>query len=81
MSAAIEIDNLTVRYHGKTVLSDVNVSVPTASICGLVGMNGAGKSTLFKSIMNAVPTASGKVRLEGHTVKTAQKRGIVAYVP
>lgn len=81
MTAAIEIENLTVRYHGKTVLNDINVSVPAASICGLVGMNGAGKSTLFKSIMNAVPTASGKVRLEGHTVKTAQKRGIVAYVP
>ena len=81
MTAAIDIENLTVRYHGKTVLNDINVSVPAASICGLVGMNGAGKSTLFKSIMNAVPTASGKVRLEGHTVKTAQKRGIVAYVP
>jgi ABC-type Mn2+/Zn2+ transport system ATPase subunit len=81
MTDAIDIENLTVRYHGKTVLNDINVSVPAASICGLVGMNGAGKSTLFKSIMNAVPTASGKVRLEGHTVKTAQKRGIVAYVP
>lgn len=81
MTAAIEVENLTVRYHGKAVLHDVSVTVPTAAICGLVGMNGAGKSTLFKSIMNAVPTAAGKVRLEGHTVKTAQKRGIVAYVP
>lgn len=81
MTNAIDIENLTVRYHGKAVLDNVNVSVPAGAICGLVGMNGAGKSTLFKSIMNAVPTASGKVRLEGHTVKTAQKNGIVAYVP
>lgn len=81
MMAAIEVSNLSVRYHEKTVLRDVNVSVPKGSICGLVGMNGAGKSTLFKAIMNAVPIASGKVGLDGHTVKTAQKKGVVAYVP
>lgn len=78
---AIEVTNLSVGYHGKKVLHDVTVSVPAAAICGLVGMNGAGKSTLFKSIMNAVPVSSGKVRLEGKTVKAAQKQGIVAYVP
>lgn len=81
MAAAIEIDNLTVRYHEKNVLDDVTVRVPQGAICGLVGMNGAGKSTLFKAIMNAVPMARGKVRLDGHTVKAAQKKGLVAYVP
>ncbi|HEY0965381.1 MAG TPA: metal ABC transporter ATP-binding protein [Candidatus Saccharimonadales bacterium] len=81
MSAAIEIKNVSVRYHQKIVLDDASATVPKGSICGLVGMNGAGKSTLFKAIMNAVPTMGGTVRLEGHTVKTAQKKGIVAYVP
>lgn len=81
MTAAIEVKNISVRYHEKVVLQDATASVPKGSICGLVGMNGAGKSTLFKAIMNAVPTISGSVRLEGHTVKTAQKRGLVAYVP
>lgn len=81
MAKAIEVANLSVRYHEKTVLRDVNLSIPKGSICGLVGMNGAGKSTLFKAIMNAVPLISGKVLLDGNTVKTAQKKGIVAYVP
>lgn len=81
MPAAIEIKNVSVKYHQKVVLDDATATVPKGSICGLVGMNGAGKSTLFKAIMNAVPTISGTVKLEGHTVKTAQKRGIVAYVP
>jgi len=81
MTIAIEIKNVSVRYQEKIVLDSATVSIPKSSICGLVGMNGAGKSTLFKAIMNTVPTTGGSVRLEGHTIKTAQKRGIVAYVP
>lgn len=78
---AIEISEVSVRYQEKVALDNVSVTVPSGAICGLVGMNGAGKSTLFKAVMNAVPRMHGTVRIEGHTVKTAQKRGIVAYVP
>lgn len=81
MTAAIEIKDVSVRYHEKIVLKDATASVPVGSICGLVGMNGAGKSTLFKAVMNAVPLVKGNVRLNGMTVKTAQKKGVVAYVP
>lgn len=81
MVAAIEITDVSVRYHEKTVLENATASVPKGAICGLVGMNGAGKSTLFRAIMNAVPLQTGSVRLEGKTVKAAQKKGIVAYVP
>lgn len=81
MTAAIDIQNVSVQYHEKLVLDDVMVAIPPGAICGLVGMNGAGKSTLFKAIMGAVPLKSGKVRLNGHTTKAAQKKGMVAYVP
>lgn len=81
MPAAIEISNVSVRYHEKVVLENATARVPKGAICGLVGMNGAGKSTLFKAIMNAVPLQNGSVKLEGKTVKMAQKKGIVAYVP
>lgn len=81
MNIAIEIKNVSVRYHEKTVLKDATANVPIGAICGLVGMNGAGKSTLFKSIMAAVPLSKGSVRLAGHSVKAAQEKGIVAYVP
>lgn len=81
MSVAIDIKNVSVRYHEKIVLSDATASIPVGSICGLVGMNGAGKSTLFKAVMNAVPLLKGSVRLNGMTVKAAQKKGVVAYVP
>lgn len=78
---AIDVRDITVEYQGQVALREATATVPMGAICGLVGMNGAGKSTLFKSIMNATPKKSGSVRLHGHTVKTAQKQGIVAYVP
>jgi ABC-type Mn2+/Zn2+ transport system ATPase subunit len=81
MMLAIDVKNISVRYHEKAVLDEVTASVPEGAICGLVGMNGAGKSTLFKAIMDAVPLEGGTVRLAGHTVKAAQKKGLVAYVP
>lgn len=81
MQAAIDIHGLEVRYKGKIALQDVNISVPRSSICGLVGMNGAGKSTLFNAIMHAIPIARGEVSLLGESVASAQKKGIVAYVP
>lgn len=81
MSIAIEIKDVSVHYQEKSVLAGASVSVPKGAICGLVGMNGAGKSTLFKAIMNAVPLVKGSVRLNGLTVRNAQKKGVVAYVP
>jgi len=81
MAPAIDAQNLTVRYQGKTALRDASVVVPKGAICGLVGMNGAGKSTLFKAIMDVVPLASGRVELLGQSTEAAQKQGLVAYVP
>lgn len=81
MQTAIDIRGLEVRYKGKVALQDVNVSVPKGSICGLVGMNGAGKSTLFNAVMDAIPIVRGKVSLLGESVASAQRQGVVAYVP
>ncbi|QQG50827.1 MAG: metal ABC transporter ATP-binding protein [Candidatus Saccharibacteria bacterium] len=78
---AIDIQDVSVKYHQKTVLHGATAQIPTGAICGLVGMNGAGKSTLFKAIMNAVPLSTGKVFLAGMPVRQAQKTGVVAYVP
>lgn len=78
---AIDIQDVSVKYHQKTVLHGATAQIPTGAICGLVGMNGAGKSTLFKAIMNAVPLSTGKVFLADMPVRQAQKTGVVAYVP
>lgn len=77
----IDIENVTVAYHGKIALHSASLQLKSGSICGLVGMNGAGKSTLFKAIMGFVKPSSGRILVNGLPIDRAQKTNIVAYVP
>jgi manganese/iron transport system ATP-binding protein len=62
-------------------LHDASFTLRQGSICALVGVNGSGKSTLFKAIMGFVRPARGNVRIGAHSVRTAQKANLIAYVP
>jgi ABC-type Mn2+/Zn2+ transport system ATPase subunit len=77
----IDIENLTVTYHGKVALHGVSLQLQAGSICGLVGMNGAGKSTLFKAIMGFVKPTTGRVLINSLPMRLVQKQNLVAYVP
>ena len=77
----IDIENVTVAYHGKVALSSASMQLKAGSICGLVGMNGAGKSTLFKAIMGFVKPSSGRILINGLPIRQVQKQNLVAYVP
>ncbi|MEB7446868.1 metal ABC transporter ATP-binding protein [Arthrobacter koreensis] len=81
MSAALELDSVTVKYDDVTALDGVSLTVRPGRVCGLVGMNGSGKSTLFKSLMGLVKPSAGTVRLSGMPPAKARKAGLVAYVP
>ena len=77
----IDIENVTVAYHGKVALHSASLQLQPGTICGLVGMNGAGKSTLFKAIMGFVRPNTGRVLINGLPIRKVQKRNLVAYVP
>lgn len=78
---SIDMENVTVAYHGKVALHSATLQLPAGTICGLVGMNGAGKSTLFKAVMGFVKPVRGRVSIDGWPIRQAQKRNLVAYVP
>ena len=77
----IDIENVTVAYHGKVALHSASLQLKAGTICGLVGMNGAGKSTLFKAIMGFVKPNTGRVLINGLPIRKVQKSNLVAYVP
>ncbi|KTR86575.1 ABC transporter [Leucobacter chromiiresistens] len=81
MTAAIDVQNVTVRYGDVLALDDATLQVDAGRVTGLIGMNGSGKSTLFKSIMGAVRPERGAVRIGGLTPAAARASGRVAYVP
>lgn len=78
-TAALEINDLTVAYHSKPALWDVDLSVPEGVLMAIVGPNGAGKSTLIKAALGLIPRAAGEVRFYGK--RYAQARQMVGYVP
>ncbi|GAA4377630.1 ABC transporter ATP-binding protein [Hymenobacter koreensis] len=62
----IETRNLSFRYGSRTILHELNLSVPAASIYGFLGPNGAGKSTTLRILLGLLATPAGTVRLFGH---------------
>ncbi len=75
----LAIDDLTVAYHRKPVLWDIDLDIPAGKLVGIVGPNGAGKSTLIKACLDLVPKASGRVLIYGRPY--AKQRSRVGYVP
>ena len=46
----IKFENVSKNYDDVTVLKDFNMTVPKASVYGLMGLNGAGKTTVIKHL-------------------------------
>lgn len=78
-SSPLSIHDLTVAYHRKPVVWDVDLEIPKGKLVGLVGPNGAGKSTLIKACLELIPTSSGLVRIFGEPYR--KQRNLVGYVP
>jgi len=68
---AIEARDVTVRFGGLVALNEVSLSVPPASIVGLVGPNGAGKTTLFGVFSGLLHPQGGEVYLAGRKITGA----------
>ena len=75
----LEVHDLTVSYHRRPVLWDIDFEMPEGKLVAIVGPNGAGKSTLIKAVMGLVPPASGYVKVFGEKLEDARRR--VGYVP
>lgn len=79
MPAPLEVRDLTVAYHTKPVLWDIDLVVPSGALCAIVGPNGAGKSTLLKATMGLTSKAAGWTRFFGKEYDEVRDR--VGYVP
>ena len=77
--APLWINDMTVAYHRKPVLWNVDLALPEGRLIAIIGPNGAGKSTLIKAVLGLVPLASGAVSIYGKPYD-AQRR-LVGYVP
>jgi manganese/zinc/iron transport system ATP- binding protein len=79
MSSILDIHDVTVAYHRKPVLWDIDLTITKPCLAAVVGPNGAGKSTLIKAVLGLTPLASGEVRIFDAPVGKVRKR--IGYVP
>jgi len=78
-ASPLSVHDVTVAYHRKPVLWDIDYDAPAKSLIGIVGPNGAGKSTLIKAALGLVPLASGHIQIFGQ--HAASQRHRIGYVP
>ncbi|GHU05299.1 ABC transporter ATP-binding protein [Alphaproteobacteria bacterium] len=60
--------NISKRYKGRLVLSNVSVNLRQGEAVGLLGSNGAGKTTCFYCITGLIRPDSGRIFLNGHDI-------------
>ena len=82
--AALIVRDLQVRFGGRVVLDQINVTLPIPGMLAVVGRSGAGKSTMVHTLLGLIEPSAGSVRLGGYDLATAPLRSwrrSIGYVP
>ena len=74
----LEAINITKKYQGRDVISNVNISLEEGETVCLVGSSGVGKTTLFQILSGLSKPDAGSVFLHGKDVTS--KTGEVGYM-
>lgn len=64
----IQIENLNLTIGKAEILKDINLSLESGKIHGLIGRNGSGKTMLMKCICGFVHPTSGTIQIDGKYV-------------
>lgn len=69
----IVLENVCKQYGKKTIVDNVNLTVPSGKIYGFIGLNGAGKTTTMKMMTGLTPLSSGEITYSGKRIKDIKK--------
>ena len=83
MSAVVETQNLTKRYHDKLAVNALNLTVEEGEIFGFLGPNGAGKTTTILMLLGLTEATSGRATVCGFdpTRESLEVKRRVGYLP
>jgi len=70
----IEVKDLTIKLANKTVLENINLSIPRNVDTIIVGRSGCGKSVLVKTIEGLIKPLSGKVIIDGKEIFSLSRK-------
>lgn len=76
----LECKALTKYYSGKCALNEIDLTIESGKIVGLLGPNGSGKSTLIKLIAGLLTSSKGELTVLGNPIGVKTKK-IISYLP
>ncbi|GHA70267.1 heme ABC transporter ATP-binding protein [Formosimonas limnophila] len=76
---AVELKRINKRFGAVWANKDIDLSVPKATIHGIIGENGAGKSTLMSVLYGFYEADSGDVVIDGEKVKMTNSTHAIAH--
>ncbi len=76
----LECSALTKRYGSVTALQNIDLTLESGRIVGLVGPNGSGKTTLIKLAQHLLTPTSGVITING-LLPGPETKEIVSYLP
>lgn len=80
VQTAIDVQGLTKSYGAMRALDDLELTLPTGQIVGLLGENGCGKTTLLKVLAGVLADYSGDVTIAGERPGWRSK-ALVSFLP
>ena len=75
-TADIQLQNISFKYEDKTVINDINLTIPKGKTVALVGASGGGKSTIINLIPRFYDVYNGAVLIDGVDVKDANLKSL-----
>lgn len=84
---ALNTQRLTLAYDGTSIITDLNLAIPSGKITILVGANGCGKSTILRGLARLLKPRAGAVYLDGASIfkmstkEVAKRLGILPQGP
>jgi zinc/manganese transport system ATP-binding protein len=76
---AVEVRGAEVRLGGRTIWSDLDLTVAAGEFIAVLGPNGAGKSTLLRALLGLQPLAAGELRVFGAPAGARNRE--IGYLP
>ena len=70
----ISLNRVSVGYHRRAILEDINLEVRRGACVGVLGPNGAGKTTLLKTLAGILAPVAGKVQASSFRVGYVPQR-------
>jgi ABC-2 type transport system ATP-binding protein len=83
MSAVVETNGLTKRYHDKLAVNALSLTIQEGEVFGFLGPNGAGKTTTILMLLGLTEPTSGRVSVCGFdpTREALEVKKRVGYLP